>query len=225
MATTPIRPHAHHGVHTDGTDLFTRLMDGASEGTVRTVQGEDGNTYRSFPPTATKLSALVKMGVENWPLRSDTRVLYLGAGAGTTVSYVSDICPQGTVIAVEFAPEPFYSLVDVARDRPNVLPILADARDPSSYAVQVVLPVDVIYQDVAQRDQWAIAHKNVEALMTEDGWLVLVIKARSVDITKSAQDVFADVAIEARAAGYQVVETVELGAYAEGHAVLVAKRR
>jgi fibrillarin-like pre-rRNA processing protein len=141
------------------------------------------------------------------------------------VSYVSDICHRGTVIAVEFAPEPFRSLVDVSRARPNVLPILADARDPSAYAVQVVLPVDVIYQDVAQRDQWAIAHRNVQALMAEDGWLVLVVKARSVDVTKRASDVYDTVAAEASASGYQVVEMLDLGAYVEGHAALIAKRR
>ncbi|UCC93728.1 MAG: fibrillarin-like rRNA/tRNA 2'-O-methyltransferase, partial [Thermoplasmata archaeon] len=163
--------------------------------------------------------------VQHWPFVPDSRVLYLGAGAGTTVSYVSDICPGGSVIAVEFAPEPFRSLVDVARARPNVLPILADARDPSAYAVQVVLPVDVIYQDVAQRDQWAIAHRNVEALLAEDGWLLLLVKARSVDVSKRAQDVFEDVAAEARGLGYDMVEMVDLGAYAEGHATIVAKRR
>jgi len=225
MAGKTIGPHRHSGVYTDGTDLYTRLIDGASEGTVRTVQGEDGHVYRSFPPTATKLSALVKMGVKRWPFLPDSRVLYLGAGAGTTVSYISDICHEGTVIAVEFAPEPFYSLVDVARDRPNVLPILADARDPSAYSVQVVLPVDVIYQDVAQRDQWGIAHKNVKALLADDGWLVLVIKARSIDVTKRPSDVLEEVVAEASSSGYQVLETVELGAFAEGHSVLIAKRR
>jgi fibrillarin-like pre-rRNA processing protein len=220
-----MRQHGHSGVHTDGSDLYTLLMEGADALGARTMTGEDGLTYRSFPPTSTKLAAMVKLGVENWPFQVDSRVLYLGAGAGTTVSYVSDICSRGTVIAVEFAPEPFRALVDVARDRPNVLPILADARDPSAYSVQVVLPVDVIYQDVAQRDQWAIAHRNVEALLAEDGWLVLVVKARSVDVSKRASDVFADVAAEATASGYHVVEMVELERYVEGHAVIIAKRR
>jgi fibrillarin-like pre-rRNA processing protein len=225
MATLPMRQHAHCGIHTDGNDIFTRLMDGAGSGGARTSLGEDGHTYRSFPPSATKLAALVKVGVSSWPFRSDSRVLYLGAGAGTTVSYVSDICHNGTVIAVEFAPEPFMSLVDMARDRPNVLPILADARDPSAYAVQVVQPVDVIYQDVAQRDQWGIAHKNAEALLKGSGLLVLVVKARSVDVAKRASDVYAEVAAEASASGYQVVENVDIGDFAEGHSVLIAKRR
>ncbi len=225
MAVEPIHPHHHSGVYTDGVDLYTRLIEGVGEGTVRTVVGEDGHTYRSFPPTSTKLAALVKVGVKRWPFRPDSRVLYLGAGAGTTVSYVSDICPQGTVIAVEFAPEPFRSLVDVARERPNVLPILADAREPSAYAKQVVLPVDIVYQDVAQRDQWGIAHKNVKALMADEGWLVLVVKARSIDVSRPPLDVVNQVASDATAAGYHVMEMVDVGPYAEDHHIIVAQRR
>jgi fibrillarin-like pre-rRNA processing protein len=218
-------PHAHQGVYTDGTDLFTRLLEGASPGTVRTVTGEDGVVFRSFPPAATKLAALVKSGVRSWPFRPDSRVLYLGAGAGTTVSYVSDICPRGTVVAVEFAPEPFRALVEVARDRPNVLPVLADAREPATYSVQVGPPADVVYQDVAQRDQWEIASRNSRALLAGGGTLLLVVKARSVDVARPADQVFQDVAGEATAAGYRVLETVDLGTFAEGHALLVIERR
>lgn len=224
MRGLPIGPHAHHGVHTDGEDLFTRLLDGAPPGPVRTVVGEDGSTYRSFPPAATKLAAMVKLGMRSWPLREASRVLYLGAGAGTTVSYVSDICPLGQVLAVEFAPEPFRSLVEMARGRPNVVPILADAWDPSAYAAQVGPPVDVVYQDVAQRDQWGIARRNVDAHMAPGGWLMLVVKARSVDVSSGASRVFQEVADRASAEGYRVVETVDLGRFDEGHAVLVIRR-
>jgi fibrillarin-like pre-rRNA processing protein len=218
-------PHDHQGVFTDGTDLFTRLLDGATPGTVRTVTDGEGAVYRSFPPAATKLAALVKAGARSWPFLPDSRVLYLGAGAGTTASYVSDICPRGTVVAVEFAPEPFRALVEVARDRPNVLPVLADAREPATYSVQVGPPVDVVYQDVAQRDQWEIARRNVMTLMAPDGKLILVVKARSVDVTRRAGAVFEDVARQAAKAGFRVLETVDLDAFAEGHAVLVIERR
>ncbi len=225
MQSFSIGPHVHQGVYTDGRDLFTRLLEGASPGGHRVVEGEDGRRYRSFPPAGTKLAALVKAGCQNWPFRHDSRILYLGAGAGTTVSFVSDVCPDGSVVAVEFAPEPFRELVEVARGRPNVLPILADARDPAAYSTQVGPPVDVVYQDVAQRDQWTIAERNVRPLMTGDGTLVLIVKARSVDVTRRAEDVFKDVATQAEEAGFLVTEMVDLGAYHEGHAALVIERR
>lgn len=224
MRGLPIGPHAHQGVHTDGEDLYTRLLEGAPPGPGRTEVGEDGATYRSFPPGATKLAAMVKLGIKSWPFRGDSRVLYLGAGAGTTVSYVSDICPRGQVLAVEFAPEPFRSLVELARARSNVFPILADAWDPSAYAAQVGPPVDVVYQDVAQRDQWAIARRNVDVHMDPGGWLLLVVKARSVDVSMAAPRVFEGVAGQAAADGYRVVETVDMDRFDEGHAVLVIRR-
>jgi len=167
---------------------------------------------------------MVKLGIKSWPFRGDSRVLYLGAGAGTTVSYVSDICPRGQVLAVEFAPEPFRSLVELARARSNVFPILADAWDPSAYAAQVGPPVDVVYQDVAQRDQWAIARRNVDVHMDPGGWLLLVVKARSVDVSMAAPRVFEGVAGQAAADGYRVVETVDMDRFDEGHAVLVIRR-
>jgi fibrillarin-like pre-rRNA processing protein len=220
-----MRRHVHSGIHTDGTDLFTRLLKGAPPGPGRTVEGEDGLLYRSFPPTATKLSAMVKLGMEHWPFAEDSRVLYLGAASGTTVSYVSDICPRGQIFAVEFAPVPFRSLVDVARGRPNVVPILADARKPSAYAVQVGPPVDVLYQDVAQRDQWDIGERNAQALLSLGGTLILVVKAASVDISRPAPRIFRAVAEMAAAGGFAVLEMVDIGTYDRDHGVLVAKRR
>jgi fibrillarin-like pre-rRNA processing protein len=85
--------------------------------------------------------------------------------------------------------------------------------------------VDVVYQDVAQRDQWEIARRNATALMAANGTLLLVVKARSVDVARSARHVFDEVAARAEADGFRVRETVDIGTYAEGHAVLVVERR
>ena len=225
LAGPSIGPHSHFGVYTDGSDLYTRLLEGTPEGPGRTVEARDGHTYRSFAPTATKLSAMIKVGMKQWPFREDSRVLYLGAAAGTTVSFVSDICPEGQVYAVEFAPEPFRKLVEMARERPNVVPILADARNPSAYTVQVGAPVDVLYQDVAQRDQWEIAERNAKALLAPDGTLILVVKARSIDVSKPASRIFRTVQELAVAGNFDVVEVLDLGAYDRDHAVLVSRRR
>lgn len=219
-----IRPHSHSGVYTDGKDLYTLCTAGAAQGAGRTVRGEDGHDYRSFPPGGTKLAALVKRGVTNWPFRHDSRVLYLGAGAGTTVSYVSEVCPRGQVFAVEFAPEPFRSLVEVARGRSNVLPILADARTPEAYTTQVGGPVDIVYQDVAQRDQWDIAHRNAQVFLERGGWLVLVVKASSVDVSVPASSVYGDVRTAMGGSGYALEEWLELEPFDREHAAFIARR-
>ena len=111
---------------------------------------------RVWDPYRSKLSALYHAGtgIELDPL---WRVLYLGAANGTTVSHVADYTE--VVYAVEFAPRPMQDLIEVARRRRNVIPIMADATRPGTYA-PLVEAVDLIYQDVAQPGQAAIAIRN-----------------------------------------------------------------
>lgn len=82
-----------------------------------------------------------------------TQVLYLGAAAGTTVSHVADIVgPSGCVYAVEFAHRPGRDLINMAKSRTNVIPIIEDARHPLKYRMLVGM-VDTVFADVAQPDQ------------------------------------------------------------------------
>lgn len=225
MEPVTLGHHALHGVFSEGDEMYVRSLLGDSPEFGRTVRGPNGHHYRSFPPTASKLAALAKLGCRHWPFRSASRVLYLGAGAGTTVSFMSDVCPGGQIIAVEFAPEPFRALLDVARGRPNVVPVLADARAPAAYAAQVGPPVDIIYQDVAQRDQWDIAHRNARALMAPSGTVVLVVKARSVDVAARPDAVYTGIRALAEAAGFRTLELIDLGPFDEGHGVLILSRQ
>lgn len=224
MDPLAIRQHFHSGVYTDGSDLYTRSLIDVRQRGDRVVKGDNGFDYRSFPPNGTKLAAIVKMGVTRWPFTSDSRVLYLGAGAGTTVSYMADVCPQGQIYAVEFAPEPFRSLVEIARARTNVVPILADARTPAAYTTQVGMPVDVVYQDVAQRDQWDIAHRNALALLAPEGWIVLVVKASSVDVAIPATEVYANVRSAIKSCGLHLEEVIDLDPFDREHAVFIVRR-
>lgn len=81
------------------------------------------------------------------------QVLYLGAAAGTTVSHVADIVgPSGCVYAVEFAHRPGRDLINMAKTRTNVIPIIEDARHPLKYRMLVGM-VDAVFADVAQPDQ------------------------------------------------------------------------
>jgi fibrillarin-like pre-rRNA processing protein len=224
MHSKQIRPHVLEGVFTDGDDLYTRSLLGDSPEAGPTVGGDNGHAYRSFPPRRSKLAAMVKRRVRAWPFHTGSRVLYLGAGAGTTVSFMSDICPEGTVFAVEFAPDPFRGLVEVATDRPNVVPILADAREPATYRAHLGGPVDIVYQDVAQRDQWDILRRNADAHLAQGGHAVLLLKARSVDVASPADAVYAQVRAAVEASHYEMEDFVALDPYEREHAVFVLRR-
>jgi len=174
---------------------------------------------RVWEPYRSKLSALyhVGNGVELYP---SMRVLYLGAANGTTVSHVADYTE--VVYAVEFAPRPMQDLIEVARRRKNVIPIMADATRPDRYAL-VVEAVDMVYQDVAQPDQASIAIRNC-AFLRPEGNLVLMLKTRSVDVRKDPEVVFDETLKALKEAGFTVQESVWLVPYHQDHAAIICTK-
>lgn len=109
--------------------------------------------YRLWNPFRSKLAAAVLAGLDNIYLKPGCKLLYLGAASGTSVSHCSDIVgPEGAVYAVEFSHRSGRDLVNMAKKRPNIVPIIEDARHPQKYRMLVPM-VDVIFADVAQPDQ------------------------------------------------------------------------
>ncbi|MCI0496678.1 MAG: fibrillarin-like rRNA/tRNA 2'-O-methyltransferase [Thermoplasmata archaeon] len=151
----------------------------------------DGREYREWSPSRSKLAEYLGRSGP-FPIAEDSSVLYLGAGSGTTVSHVSDIVARGMVFAVEVAPIPFFRLLDVSAERPNVVPVLADARRPERYAPIVGGTVDAVYQDVSQRDQVDIFRRNLDAFGAR--WGVLMLKARSISHRPADEVVAAELA-------------------------------
>ncbi len=217
-----IRPTDQAGVYTDGVWLYTRnLVPGKAvygEGLVR----DEGIEYRKWDAARSKLAAYLKRGGRLWPFRAGSSILYLGAGSGTTVSHVSDLCPQGSIVAIEISPRVFRDLVAVAETRPNLVPILADATQPQTYRNHVT-PVDVLYQDVAQRDQGSIFLRNLEFLRP-DGVGFLLVKARSVDVAARPADVYARLRDSLAKQGLEILDLRELDPFEVDHAVLVVRR-
>jgi fibrillarin-like pre-rRNA processing protein len=175
--------------------------------------------YRVWDPYRSKLAALYLAGT-GIDLASDMKVLYLGAANGTTVSHVADYVE--VVYAVEFAPRPMQDLLEVARRRTNVMPIMADASRPEQYA-PLVEAVDLLYQDVAQPDQAAIALANC-AFLKPGGWLILMLKTRSVDIRKEPAEIFRDTLDILISSGITILESTWLAPFHQDHAAIVCTR-
>ena len=182
------------------------------------VYGEptDGE-WRAWDPSRSKLGAILSAGVDTG-LSGGDPVLYLGAASGTTVGHVADFA--GPTYAVEFAPRPVRDLLEVAADRPNLVPLLKDARAPETYA-HVVEPVEAVIQDVATRGQAEVALANRQFL-EPDGRLIAAIKARSEDVTREPAAVFED-ALERLREGYEVLATERLEPYHEDHLGVIAR--
>ena len=116
--------------------------------------------YRVWNPFRSKIAAAILGGVDNIWMAPGSRVLYLGAASGTSVSHVSDLVGEtGVVYAVEFSHRSGRDLINVAKKRTNIIPIIEDARHPSKYRMLVGM-VDTIFADVAQPDQARIVALN-----------------------------------------------------------------
>ena len=174
---------------------------------------------RVWEPYRSKLSALYHVG-NGLELTSSMRVLYLGAANGTTVSHVADYVE--VVYAVEVAPRPVQDLIEVARRRKNIIPLMADATHPEQYA-PIVEVVDLIYQDVAQQDQAGIALRNC-VFLKQGGSLILMLKTRSVDVRKEPGEVFDSTIAALVAGGLTIKESVWLSQYHQDHAAIVCTK-
>lgn len=154
---------------------------------------EKGIEYREWNARKSKLAATILKGSSNVFIRKDSVVLYLGCSTGTTVSHVSDIVGKdGFVFALDFAPRVMRDMVFVCEDRKNIAPILGKGNRPESYIDKVCM-VDVVYQDIAQRNQVDIFLKNVELFLKRGGYCLLAVKARSIDVTKKPKAIFAEI--------------------------------
>jgi fibrillarin-like pre-rRNA processing protein len=171
---------------------------------------------RIWDPYRSKLSALYHLG-KGVEISNDIRVLYLGAAHGTTVSHVADYAE--VVYAVEFAPRPMQDLLEVARRRINVVPIMADASLPEQYA-PLLEPVDILYQDVAQPDQVTIALRNC-IFLKRGGTLILMLKTRSVDTRREPGLVFRDTLPLLASGGLSVKDSSWLAPYHHDHAAII----
>eukprot|EP00962_Isochrysis_galbana_P023782 scaffold7223_cov84-Isochrysis_galbana.AAC.2 len=159
-----VKPHRHAGVYiASGKEdvLVTRnLAVGDSvygEKRITVEEGEgDAKTkieYRVWNPFRSKLAAAILGGVDSIWMGPGSKVLYLGAASGTSVSHVSDLVGEtGCVYAVEFSHRSGRDLINVAKKRTNIIPIIEDARHPQKYRMLVGM-VDCIFADVAQPDQ------------------------------------------------------------------------
>lgn len=187
---------------------------------------EQGTEYRQLDPRHSKLGAAIAKGCQQFGLREGCTVLYLGASHGYTPSFVSDMVgPSGTVFCLDVAPRVVRDLIFVCEDRTNMIPLLADANNPNSFAWRITA-VDVVFQDIAQRNQVEIFLKNVMVFLRPGGFGMLAIKARSIDVTKRPMEIFKDIKRKLDSTpGIAIVDYRELDPFERDHAFFVIKRR
>lgn len=207
------------GVYRRGRALLTRNLRPGHRVYGETVRQDDGVEYREWDPWRSKLAAFLGRSSAPEFLEGVQRVLYLGAAHGTTASHLSDALPSAEIFVVEKSAAAFAPLLALARDRTNLLPILADAQLPERYAADVG-PVDLLYQDVAQRTQAAIFVENARACLRPRGDGLLMLKVRSVTQSRPTRAVLDDARQTLVAGGLEVRESVDLAPFSRDHVAL-----
>jgi len=182
-----------------------------------------GEEYRVWDPFRSKLAGALQNGLTNLPVTNRSKVLYIGASTGTTVSHISDIIGNnGIVFAVESSSRVGRELLEnLASKRENIVPILADARKPRSY-FSVLGPVDVIYCDIAQPDQTEIAIANCFVYLKPNGALLLVVKTRSINVLLNPKTVFAQEAKKLENNNFSIEQIIDLEPFDKDHALIHA---
>ncbi|CCJ30879.1 unnamed protein product [Pneumocystis jirovecii] len=239
-----IEPHRHAGVFVArGKEdyLVTKnLVPGESVyGEKRISVETEGKTieYRVWNPFRSKLAAGILGGLDEIYICPGSKVLYLGAASGTSVSHVADVVgPEGLVYAVEFSHRSGRDLLHMAQKRTNVIPIIEDARHPQKYRMLVGM-VDtgrvtyeflqkftkIVFADVAQPDQARIIALNAHTFLKNSGGIVISIKANCIDSTVDAATVFAREVKKLQEEKIKPQEQLTLEPYERDHCIIVGK--
>ena len=84
--------------------------------------------------------------------------------------------------------------------------------------------VDVAYIDIAQPFQAKILADNADVFLRKHGYVMLVIKAMSIDVTRAPDETFKREIDHLKERGFEIVDMVHLEPYDVAHAMVVARR-
>lgn len=173
--------------------------------------------YRIWNPYRSKLAACISKGLRAMPIKADSKVLYLGASTGTTASHISDIVVRGHIYALEFSETSMRKLLNTAKERDNMTPLLQDARRPNDYQY-LIGDVTGIYQDVAQKDQCEILIRNAREFLSKGDFAVICIKARSIDTAGDPKKIYG-MQREILKDAFTIVQEIDPSPYDKDHRI------
>ncbi|MGV8162706.1 MAG: fibrillarin-like rRNA/tRNA 2'-O-methyltransferase [Candidatus Nanoarchaeia archaeon] len=208
------------------TYYFTKSAYPGFRGFDEWIEKINGEEYREVKAERSKFVAAIAKGLSQTGVKKGSVVLYLGASHGYTPSFMSDIIgKEGFMFALDFAPRVVKDLVFVCEKRDNMAPMLEDAAHVENYSDRVP-KVDVVFQDIAQRNQLKIFLDNCNMFLKPGGFGLLALKARSIDVTRKPADIFREVrALLEKEKGIVIVDYRELAPFEKDHAFFVVKKK
>jgi len=214
------------GIYELGNSILTKNLAPGKKVYGEEVKVIDGKEYRVWNPFRSKLGAAIKNGLKEFPIKPGNAVLYLGSAEGTTVSHISDIVGEkGIVFGVDISARVMNKFIFICEQRPNIVPILADANEPNSYKKDIGgFSVDVLFQDVSQKNQAEIFLKNSRVYLRGGKHGLLTIKAHSISSEKSLKEVLGNEEKKLYNE-FNVQQVIDLSPFEKEHAVIYCKRK
>ena len=205
--------------------LFTRnLLPGYrcyDEGLIKF----NGVEYRVWNAFHSKLGAGIQKGLKELHIKEGSNILYLGCAEGRSVSHLSDIVGlKGIVFGVDISARSMQLFIQLSVKRENLLPILADANQPEEYQSYLEgQKIDLLFQDVAQKNQAEILCKN--AMYLEKGTqAILSLKARSVQSHINPEEILHDELIILKKV-FEVKQIINLAPMEEDHYLIDCRKK
>jgi len=83
--------------------------------------------------------------------------------------------------------------------------------------------VDDIYCDIAQPEQAKILADNADLFLKNGGWIMLAVKAQSIDVTKEPSEIYRQEVKVLESRSFAIEDVVHLEPYDKAHAMILAR--
>ena len=170
-----------------------------------------------------KLEAAIKKKVKI-PIKKKDIVLYLGASHGVTPEIIAKLIGKnGFVFCLDISPEVVKKLVKVCEKHENMTALLYDANKPKEYQDKIV-KVNIIYQDITQKNQVEIFQKNITKFLKEKGKAIIALKTKSIDSVKRKEYILKRVKNQLEKK-LKILNVTDLEPYHKDHYLIICKRK
>jgi fibrillarin-like pre-rRNA processing protein len=178
--------------------------------------------YRIWDHCRSKAAAAIMRGLNYFPIGPGFKILYHGAAHGYTCTFLSALVGgNGIIYAIEFSERCFNELLPICEKYKNMVPILADSRKTELF--NWIEKVDMVYIDIAQPDEIEIFIRNCREFLKKDGYGMIAVKSRSIDVTKSPNVIYKEAIKKLESAGFEVIDWKTLDPFERAHAFIVVK--
>jgi fibrillarin-like pre-rRNA processing protein len=178
---------------------------------------------RLWDPNRSKVCAALKKNIKSFPIKDDSKILYLGVAEGYTISYISDIIPNGLAIGVDISAHSMLKFYLLCKQRYNLAPILKDANKLEEYKNIINFKFDIIIQDIAQKEQLGILIKNADLFLKEKGYVMLSLKTTAISQGKTKNII--NEQLEEFKKYFKIIDKKRLDPFEKKHIFIVGQKK